>query len=589
MGKMIIFVMIALCITLSVFLASGSMEIGGDDPSQEGAVRMERPVTPGSTIDNNTLGVNSSDYWDDLDTPEDITHLDIPFGANNNVSSWRIVTNQIFGNYTTSYSPLTFYVTNGGASLALSRASTGALVLNPSGSYMHIDDSIYPLDNNEMYFGSSSRKIKWITTYNITANDVFSNRINTTYANVEELNSTQINTEWIVFSNLSDPVGMTTGGWFNDKLIIDGNLKVNFFEAVDDIYAGGEVFPTTAVVFTDDFTYLMTDGFGAILAGSAIFIAEGAFMSDGGSLFTDGWGGLSVSGLEVAGGSAYIHSDEMYVDKYLVGSYLQDMFGRKLWVTGAYWFLQGGSLTAEYELMAGKNLRANNYTSYDNKEKIMGLDNRTGKEMLHINQNVTLENNNLTANKITSKGIITTNGFKDSLSGVSLISNTLYSRNLKSNSNGSYSIGASNNWYDGLFVEKGRFMNTITSGDVNVTNNGVLNILGGGATATELNLIRTDDAQATMTMQHSISGGVNRLFFLDTGGTILLSFEDGGKVGIKDTDPSVELDVNGDANVTGYIEIGDTVRVANLITGGNAGYDLCVDANNRLCKCGSCA
>ena len=51
----------------------------------------------------------------------------------------------------------------------------------------------------------------------------------------------------------------------------------------------------------------------------------------------------------------------------------------------------------------------------------------------------------------------------------------------------------------------------------------------------------------------------------------------GGNLGIMQNTPSSELDIVG------------RVEVSNTSTGSNAGTDLCIDANNRICKCNQCA
>jgi len=44
-----------------------------------------------------------------------------------------------------------------------------------------------------------------------------------------------------------------------------------------------------------------------------------------------------------------------------------------------------------------------------------------------------------------------------------------------------------------------------------------------------------------------------------------------------------------DSKFDGDVEIVDELTVQDLVTGGNAGTSLCVDTNNKLCLCGSCA
>jgi len=50
-----------------------------------------------------------------------------------------------------------------------------------------------------------------------------------------------------------------------------------------------------------------------------------------------------------------------------------------------------------------------------------------------------------------------------------------------------------------------------------------------------------------------------------------------GNVGVGTTSPDSKLEVNGEVHIT------------DTITGSNAGTDLCIDANGRICQCGSCA
>jgi len=56
-----------------------------------------------------------------------------------------------------------------------------------------------------------------------------------------------------------------------------------------------------------------------------------------------------------------------------------------------------------------------------------------------------------------------------------------------------------------------------------------------------------------------------------------------GNVGIGTTTPSEKLEIAGNIKITQEIEIDD------LNTGLNVGSSICVDINNKLCKCGSCA
>lgn len=62
-----------------------------------------------------------------------------------------------------------------------------------------------------------------------------------------------------------------------------------------------------------------------------------------------------------------------------------------------------------------------------------------------------------------------------------------------------------------------------------------------------------------------------------SGSTPLVLQGTSNNVGIGTTSPDTKLDVNGEAEIT------DTT------TGSNAGTSLCIDANNRICRCGSCA
>ena len=59
-----------------------------------------------------------------------------------------------------------------------------------------------------------------------------------------------------------------------------------------------------------------------------------------------------------------------------------------------------------------------------------------------------------------------------------------------------------------------------------------------------------------------------------------------------DSDGSLECDTNNyimNDTDNNYDVIVNNATVNNLITGENQGYELCVDTNNQLCKCGSCA
>lgn len=56
-----------------------------------------------------------------------------------------------------------------------------------------------------------------------------------------------------------------------------------------------------------------------------------------------------------------------------------------------------------------------------------------------------------------------------------------------------------------------------------------------------------------------------------------LNIDTNGNVGIWEIEPDSKLEVNGEVHIT------------DTNTGSNAGTDLCIDVNGRICSCGNCA